>query len=115
MNIDAISVVLSAKENKEVGEGAYVEGRGVFFLQTSGKAFQSRALREGREEPRGGLREGTAGNQRSMFQAGQGDSQCGGEDRGRGGVGRDEAVGQPEPGCMGPCRPQEGPWLPLCV
>lgn len=37
-----------------------------------------------------------------MLQAGQGDSQCGGEDRGRGVVGRDEAVGQPEPGCMGP-------------
>lgn len=37
MNTEAISVVLSAKENKEAGEGACVEGRGVFFFRPAGK------------------------------------------------------------------------------
>lgn len=37
MNTEAILVVLRAKENKEKGEGANVEGRGVSFIRYGGK------------------------------------------------------------------------------
>lgn len=37
MNTEAIFVVLHAKENKEKGEGASVEGRGVSFIRYGGK------------------------------------------------------------------------------
>lgn len=47
MNTEAILVVLRVKENKEKGEGASVEGRGVSFMRYGGKPSEESP--EGRE------------------------------------------------------------------